>query len=120
MNALGNVIDTTWGRSSTPKTSSYSVKMTLEGDRLIVLFSMIVNFAAEREMIMVKRQCAEDSMKLTAEALKLTKANYKKLSGETLSTTEVSSDESVEIVGMSPFNPRRTSLYRRKTVLEIS
>lgn len=120
INALGQSIDSSWGRSSTPKTASYSVKMSMQDDKLIVLFSEIVNFAREREMIMVKRACSEESIKLINEVLKVVKSNYKKLSGQTLSTAEVSTDESVDIVGMNVHNPKRTALYRRKTVFEVS
>ena len=51
-NALGQAIDTTWGRSSTPKTASYSVKLSLLGpDRLLVSYAAVVNFGTERQMI---------------------------------------------------------------------
>jgi hypothetical protein len=48
-NALGQAIDTTWGRSSTPKTSSYSVKLSILGpDRLLAAYAAIVNVGVPR------------------------------------------------------------------------
>jgi hypothetical protein len=119
-NALGQAIDTTWGRSSTPKTSSYSVKLTLLGpDRLLASYAAIVNFATERQMIDQKRLYAEESESVTAGVLKAIKSNYKELAGESLSAKELSSIDSIEIINVNVHNPRRTAYYRRKTIFEI-
>ena len=52
-NALGQALDTSWGRTSTPKTASYSVKFSLAGDILIASYQAVVNFATEKEMILM-------------------------------------------------------------------
>ena len=119
-NALGQSIDSTWGRSSTPKTASYSVKLTMIGpDRLLASYAAIVNFGTERQMIEMKRGYSDESKSVTSEVLKSIKANYKELSGSSLSTKELSSTESLEIIGFNVHNPRRTAYFRRKTVFEI-
>ena len=47
--SLGQAIDTTWGRSSTPQTASYSVKFTLMGgNRMTASYQLIVNFVSEK------------------------------------------------------------------------
>lgn len=121
INALGQAIDTTWGRSSTPKTASYSVKFTFLGDsRLLASYKVITNFVSERQMIEMKRQCAEESKDVIAEHVKSVKEIYKELTGETLSLKEESSTDSLEIIGFNVHNPKRTAYYRRKTVLEIA
>ena len=49
INALGQAIDTTFGRSSTPKTASYSVKFSFMGDsRLLASYKVITNFVSEK------------------------------------------------------------------------
>lgn len=119
-NALGQAIDTTWGRSSTPKTASYSVKLTMLGpDRLLASYAAVVNFGTERQMIDMKRRYSEESESITAEVLKGVKANYKELCGESLSAKELDSTDSLEIINFNVHNPRRTAYYRRKTVFEI-
>lgn len=119
-NALGQAIDTTWGRSSTPKTASYSVKLTMLGpDRLMASYAAVVNFGTERQMIDMKRRYAEESELVTAEVLKAVKANYKELCGESLKAKELNSTDSLEIININVHNPRRTAYYRRKTVFEI-
>jgi hypothetical protein len=121
INALGQAIDTTWGRSSTPKTASYSVKFTFMGsDRLLASYKIITNFVSEKEMIMTKRQCSEESDDVIAEYVKEVKDTYKKLTGDTLTLKEESSTDSLEIIGFNVHNPKRTAYYRRKVVFEIA
>lgn len=120
INALGQAMDTTWGRSSTPKTASYSVKLTMQGpDRVLASYAAVVNFGTEHQMIAMKRRYAEESEAVTNEVIKQVKARYKNLSGESLAAKELTSTDSLEIIGFNVHNPRRTAYYRRKTVFEI-
>ena len=117
--ALGQALDTSWGRSSTPKTSSYSIKFSLNGNILTAMYTAIVNFGTEREMIMMKRLYSEESISHTKAVISAVKNNYKELSGKTLKLSEISSDESVEIIGYGVHNPKRTAYFRRKTNYEV-
>jgi hypothetical protein len=119
-NALGQAIDTTWGRSSAPIVNSFSVKMSLIGpDMLSVSYQTVVNFASERQMLQVKLREADlssDNIKSVVDAVK---KSYKDLSSKSLKMKEVSSADSVEVVGMAVHNPKRTAIYRRKVVFEL-
>lgn len=121
-NALGQSIDTTFGRSSTPKTASYSVKITLLGtDRVLVSYQAIVNFATERQMIDMKRAYASESDAVINAVIKNVKASYKELTGNALKMVNnpLTTTDSVEIIGFNVHNPKRTAYYRRKTTFEI-
>lgn len=121
-NALGQSIDSTWGRSSTPKTASYSVKVTLMGpDRLLVSYAAIVNFGTERQMIEMKRSYASEADSIVSEIIKGVKSRYKDLVGTALTAKEAKSGsvDSLEIIGMNPNNARRTAYFRRKMIFEI-
>lgn len=118
-NALGQALDTTWGRSSTPKTATHSVKFTVNGDTLVASYAAIVNFATEREMVVMKRSYSEESKSVIDEVLKHVKATYKSLCGKTLKLKEASSQDSVEIIGVQMHNPKRTAYYRKKSLFEI-
>lgn len=119
-NALGQAIDTTWGRSSTPKTSSYSVKLTLVGsDMMKVSYAAIVNFGTERQMIDMKKAYASESESIINSAIKDAKARYKDLSGLTLKTKETNTSDGLEITNCGVHNPKRTAYYRRQTFFEI-
>lgn len=119
-NALGQAIDSTWGRTSTPRTSSYSVKFMITGGLLQVSYAAIVNFASEREMIEMKRRYAHESKSVTDSAIAEVKRVYKDLTGKTLKTKESSASDSVEIISNSFSSPKRTAYFRRKSLFEIS
>ncbi len=118
--ALGQSIDSTWGRSSTPRTASYSVKLSLlSADRMLASYAVIVNFSTEKQMIETKRVQVSESDSIINEVLKSVKANYKELSGETIKLKEISTVDSLEIINMNVHTAHRTAYYRRKTVFEI-
>ena len=119
-NALGQAIDTTWGRSSTPKTASYSVKLSIVGpDRLLASYAAVVNFGTEKQMIEMKRRYSDESESVTSAVLKTVKGSYKDLCGSALKTHEISTSDSLEIINCGVHNPRRTAYYKRRTVYEI-
>lgn len=121
-NALGQAIDSTWGRSSTPKTASYSVKLSLLGpDRLLVSYAVVVNFGTERQMIEMKRAYASEADTVVSEVIKRIKTTYKDLTGSALTAkaTPSGSTDSLEIINMNCHNARRTAYYRRKAVFEL-
>jgi acetate kinase len=121
LNALGQSIDTTWGRSSTPKTASFSVKFTiLGGDRLQVIYQVITNFASEKEMILMKRICNEESKDVIAAYVADVKKTYKDLCGSTLKTKQIDETDSLEIIGFAVHNPKRTSYFKKKVILELA
>lgn len=119
-NALGQALDSSWGRSSTPKTASYSVKVTMVGpDRLLASYQAIVNFGTEKAMIEMKRNYVIESESVTNAVMKHTKEVYKDLTGTALKAKEIAASDSLEIIGMGVHNPNRKALYRRRTVFEI-
>ena len=121
INALGQAIDTTWGRSSTLKTASYSVKFTFLGsDKLLASYNVITNFVSEKQMIEMKRSCTEESESVIAEHVKSVKESYKRLTGESIIFNEESSTDSLEIIGFNIYNPKRTAYFRRKVIFEIA
>lgn len=120
LNALGQAMDSTWGRSSTPKTSSYSVKFSFYGEnRILASYQVITNFVSEKQMIDMKRRCAEESLDVINAHIKSIKEIYKKLSGDSITFKEETSSDSLEIIGFNVHNPKRTALFRRKTIFEV-
>jgi len=121
LNALGQSIDTTWGRCSTPLAATHSVKFQLLGGNMIqASYQVITNFVSEKEMILMKRSCSEDSLTAIAANIKSVKDSYKDLTGDSLTFKEVSSSDSLEIIGFSVHNPKRTAYYKRKTIFELA
>lgn len=119
-NALGQAMDTTFGRSSTPRTASYSVKLTMMGpDRVLASYQAIVNFGTERQMIEMKRAYSTEAEEVVKAYVKQIKATYKDITENALSMKEVASTDSIEIINFNVHNAKRTAYFRRKSVFEI-
>jgi hypothetical protein len=120
-NALAQVVDTTWGRSSTPHAATFSVKVALIGpDNISVSYAALVNFGTERQMIEMKQMYAKESESVVAAQVADLKSRYKELTGKTVKVKEISTDDSVEMTGFNAMNARRQAYYRRKTLFEVS
>jgi hypothetical protein len=121
-NALGQILDNTWGRTSTPKTSSYSVKFTYAGgDRLVATFNCIMNFASSGEAQMIKKTTQNDADTLVSHYTKSLKSKYKEITSESLTLKEVSATDSVEMIGGGYHHTsKRTAYYRKTFIYEMS
>lgn len=120
VNALGQAIDSTWGRTSTPKTASYSVKFTITGGCLQASYAAIVNFATEREMIEMKRRYHEECRSVIDGLLKQIAKTYKELCDKSLKMKERTRSDSVEVISNSVNNPKRTAYYRCKVLYDLA
>jgi hypothetical protein len=125
INALGQAIDTTWGRSSTPLTATTSIKMQLMGAGLLkVVFNNVVTFRSQESFSRVKASCADEATRIINETMKNVKATYKANAHPdckgTLSLKETSSNDSVEMLSMNVYNPKRTAKYCRTAVFEFA
>jgi len=131
--ALGQAIDTTWGRSSSPLVNSFSVKMKLIGtDVLALTYQTTINFPSEKQMLQVKlreKNLSSENIKAVVDAVK---ENYKNIVDErkktgitsenvkgTLTLKEDKSDDSLEIIGMAVHTPKKTALYRKFVYFHI-
>lgn len=118
--AIQQAIDTTFGRSSTPKTSQYSVKFQLDQNyNLIANYCAIVNFVGDRDRAIQKQTYSEESAKIIDLHIKAVKKRYKDICGKTLSTKELATSDDVEIINMNFYGPKRTAYMRRKTVFSL-
>lgn len=118
-NALGQSIDTTWGRSSTTNIATHSVKFSLSGNILTAKFITHLVFTSEKDMILTRRAMNEESDEYINLCLKSVKEKYKSITGKSLKTKEMNSTNSVEFIGLNPHNPKRTAYYRKFVNFDI-
>lgn len=123
LNALQQAIDTTWGRSSTPKSATFSVKMSINknGD-LNINFMTIVNVRSTVEMIQAKKLHADDADTLIDKLVKTVKSRYKEISGSTikLSVDSDTINDSFEFTNMNVHNGNKTAYFRRSCIANVS
>ena len=116
---LGQILDTTWGKSSTISSPTMAIKGTLAGDTLTVSYTTIVHLASERNLRDQVRKFEEESVQLTNDFCKKCKKEFKDTSSSALKLKQLTTNDSVELVTASPYTPRRTAYYRRFTTYEV-
>lgn len=121
-NALNQILDTTFGRSSTPLTASYTVKFSFSGgDRLLATYIGIINFSSRSDAQTVKKSSEEDADKLVKSYVKSLKEKYKDITGESISLKEVDQTDSVEMIGGGYHHtPKRSAYYRKTFIFEMA
>lgn len=120
-NALGQAIDTSWGRSSTPLTATTSVKVQLAGEGMLkVNYLSTVSFRSNREHAITKNRESAAATSIVNEVIANVKRTYKELTGKGITINEVSSNDSVEVVGLAVHNPTKRAYYRRTSMFEVA
>jgi hypothetical protein len=119
-NALEQVTDSTWGRSSTPSCPSYSVKFSVLGnDNFMVKYLCVVNLVNDQETERLRRSYSTESSTVIDGALKRVKEDYKKQSGKNITFKQVAEDDSFEIIDLNIYNGRRTAYYRKNILFAM-
>ena len=119
INILGQVLNSTWGSSSTSVSPRYSVKSTMQGDVIIFTYTTITNIVMGINPKDQVREQERESVEILSGYVKNIEKAFKQASGKSLKLKESGSDDSVEMISMSPHNPKRTAYYRRKVFYQI-
>jgi len=120
VNILGQILDTTFGRSSTAKSSSFSIKTKMSGDTIHVTYTTIVNLVADKVMRDQVKEEERISEKLIGDFIDEAKKEFRKVAGSTLKLKKGESTDEIELINMSPYNPKRTAYYRRRAVFTVN
>mgnify|MGYP003129659543 FL=1 len=134
VNAIGQLIDTTFGYSSTgektyqvPAGRSITCKLTGESgkDQLVVKFVTVVNIDGRERALLDpsnprKRELDRESIKMIGDYANSLKKSYRDSMEKTLNLKEASSTDSIELVNYNIFSPVRQVYYRRNTVYDVS
>jgi hypothetical protein len=119
--ALGQILDTTFGRSSTTESATASFKTKLQGEMLTVTYATIRKFASETDQWEQTKDFDKESAQLTDDFMKDTKKDFKEAAGSALKVKEQSSMTDFEVIGIqSHVSPARTVYCKRITTFEIT
>ncbi|MAG25305.1 hypothetical protein CMI47_06965 [Candidatus Pacearchaeota archaeon] len=114
-NCIGQILNDTFGKSSTVTSPTMSIKGSLAGDVLTLKYTTVVNLASERNLRDQVRVFEEESVKLIKEYVKNLKKEFKSDASRALKVKELNTDDSVEMITTSPYTPRKIAYYRRST-----
>lgn len=119
VNALGQILNDTYGASSTVAAPTHSIKYVMQGDVITFAYTTIANIVMGFDPHEQLKEQARESVTRIKAKVKDTEKSFKAAAGRDLKLKEISSDDSVEVISMSPHNPKRTVYYRRKTSYKI-
>lgn len=120
VNILGQILDTTFGKTSTAKSATFSIKTKMSGDTLTVMYTTIVNLVTDRVMRDQVKEEERVSEKLIADYIAEVKKEFKTRAGSTLKLKKGDSTDEIELISMSAYSPKRTAYYRRRAVYTVS
>jgi hypothetical protein len=118
VNILGNLINTTYGKSSSPS-GTYSITCDLAGETMTMKYTTLVHFASERGLPMQVVRCAEEAIQLLDEYLSLIKKDFKDEADHSLKTTHVGGNDNVELIQSTSNSPRKIAYYRMHRTLTV-
>lgn len=119
INCLGQILNSTWGSSSTVASPTRSIKATMQGDVIIFTYTTICNIVMGINPRDQVREQERESVEILKQHIKEIEKSFKETAGKSLKLKEMGSDDSIEMISMSPHNPKRTAYYRRKTSFKI-
>ena len=114
--ALGDCLNTTWGKS----VDNLKLSHHLNGETLDLRFDSIVHFASETSFESQMTNLREMSNDIFTDGLKKIKADFKDVAGRALKATETSRDDNVELIQATANSPRRVAYYRAFLTLQVS
>jgi|LWDU01.1.fsa_nt_gi uncharacterized protein YacL (UPF0231 family) len=121
ISALGQILDTTFGRTSTADNATASIKTSLHGSVLAVRYRCIVHFASDRAMHEQKKVYDEESVKLCDDYMKRVKKEFKEAAGRALKVKQISTDDDIEIISAQPhISPKKVAYYTRRAIFDVS
>jgi len=119
VNILGNICDTSVGRSSTVNSPTMSIKTSLQNDKFSVTYMTIVNLGSVYETRKLAERYAEESIKLINDYMKNVKKQFKGEAGRALKVKELNTRDVVDVITASAFSPRRNAYYKRITTFSV-
>ncbi len=121
INCLGQLTNSTWGYAGglNRNMPTAGIKVSLQGDTMTCTFTTIVNLMSDKNLRDQCKRFEEESVGIIKEYMKQLKSEFKKESGRSLSAKETNTSDSIEVITVSSFTPKRTAYYRRFTTYQV-
>ena len=120
INTLGQLLDSTFGKSSTVKSPTFSIKSSISGDKIHVTYTTIVNLVADKIMRDQVREEERISEKLISDFVDSVKKDFKRIEGSALKLKKGESSDDIELISMSAYSPKKIAYYRRRAVFTVN
>ena len=121
INCLGQITNNTWGYPGgmNKKVPTAAINVSLQDNVMLCTYTTIVNLMSDTNLRDQSKKFEEESIGILKEYIKDLKGEFKSNAGRSLKCKEVDTKDSIEIITVSPFSPKRTAYYRRFTTFEV-
>lgn len=113
---ISQILDTTFGRQSSPD-GTFSVKCSLEDDKMVLKYTTIVYFASERSLKPQVDAANNQAIQLINAKLAEVKSAVKDVTGNALKTEDLGGSDNIELI--QPQGPRKIAYYRYNHTFQI-
>jgi len=117
-NILGNLINTTWGKYSSPS-GTHSITCDLAGEIMTFKYTTIVHFASEQGVRDQVVRCSEEALQRLNSHMSTIKSDFKEAAGTSLKTKEVGGHDDVELIQATSNSPRKIAYYRMNKIFQL-
>jgi hypothetical protein len=113
---IAELLETTWGRSSSPD-GTYSIKYDLQNERLVLKFTTVVHFADEAGLRPQIDAANHQAKQLINAKIAEVKQSFRQALGETLRLEDIGGQDNLELI--QPQGPRKIAYYRYNHVYNL-
>ena len=122
INILGEILDTSWGRSSTEQSGSPQwavVCKMLNDERMSITYKTIVNLGHPQEMACRMKDLEAAGVKIVQQNITRIKKEFEEAAGRKLKLTMKDHSTDVEYISMSAYSPVRTAYFRLAAIADM-
>lgn len=113
---VSDVLQNSWGKESS-KDGTYSIKHSLAQNKLTLMYTTVVHFAAESSPQPQIEAAGNMAIQLCDAKIARLKEAFKSATGESLKLEDLGGNDSFEMI--SPVGPRKTAYYRYNHSFDI-
>lgn len=119
-NVLGQILDTTWGRTSTPYAPTISLKHKWDKDKLTIIYTTVTSFFDHKDLHQNTLKFDEESIVMIDKYISLIKKEFKSKAKRSLKLKLLSSTRDFELITVQPHvSSKKTSYYRRYATFQV-
>jgi len=113
---IGQVLENSWGRESSPD-GTFSIKYAMDQDQLTLKFTTVVHFAEQSTLAPQVNAANDQAIQLIDAKIGKLKNEYRESLGATLQLEDLGGQDNLEII--MPVGPRKVAYYRYNHVFKV-
>ena len=106
--------------SPTDNSGTISLKVTVEGNSMLIKYATIVHFAEDRALQLQVQRANEQALQLIDSKIADVKREYREETGETLRVEDKGGTDNIELISATANSPRKVAYYRYNRNYDIS